>query len=377
MADDEELAEGTNVRDRGSQLDAARAIHVGGRLVEEGNVNVGEDFEQREADGEGGAHLLTTGKVDEATGIGSFTDDNFIVARPFEGDVGAIQQFAEEFVSFTGDALNVEFGDAWPGLLVGFAGKFDEAIALLLLLDGSLGGFALLLDGGELFDLLGDRGETLLLLRDLGLAGDGFAVGGLVVGLELAQGGGIEGLAQGIAGDRQLCEAFAPCGELGFGFGHFLIQRFEPIGGGLVFEIAVVVGAVIVAAGLLGLDLGREVGKFGELAFKISHFGVGIAEGQLQLAFLLRELGGTIEFRLEKALAATGVIEAGELLIEVLQLRLILGFAGEVLLGLLDLGFDFHDFGEDLGLFRLLGFEGEVLGLLLAQGNEFLLSLLK
>ena len=61
MADDEQLAEGFDVGDRFGELIAAHSIHVGGRFIEKGDVDVCQDLEQCQPNRESRAHLFATG----------------------------------------------------------------------------------------------------------------------------------------------------------------------------------------------------------------------------------------------------------------------------------------------------------------------------
>src|SRR3712207_6153625 len=65
VGDDEELVEVADLPELLREALAPLGVHVDGRLVEEGDADVGELLEEREADRQGGHHLLAARQVDE------------------------------------------------------------------------------------------------------------------------------------------------------------------------------------------------------------------------------------------------------------------------------------------------------------------------
>src|SRR5579872_6980392 len=82
VADDDELLEATHLADLVGEIVSPFAVHVLGGLVEEGEVDLTHLFQQGQADGEGGAHLLTAGELDECPRLGAALHHDLVVLIP-------------------------------------------------------------------------------------------------------------------------------------------------------------------------------------------------------------------------------------------------------------------------------------------------------
>src|SRR4051812_26557796 len=95
VRDDEELIEVLHLSDLLCEALAALLIHVDRRLVEEGQAYVGELFEEREAYGESGGHLLAARQVRKGALVPLFFQHDLVVARPTERTPGLARDLAK------------------------------------------------------------------------------------------------------------------------------------------------------------------------------------------------------------------------------------------------------------------------------------------
>ncbi len=83
VTDHKQLLKGLDAADGFGQPLPPGAIHIGGRLVKEGDIDIGQHLEQGEAHRQGGAHLLTPREVHKSPLVWPLLHHNFVVASPF------------------------------------------------------------------------------------------------------------------------------------------------------------------------------------------------------------------------------------------------------------------------------------------------------
>src|SRR5947209_20301329 len=93
VRDDEELIEVVHLSDLLRETLAALGVHVDGRLIKEGQTNIGELLEERETNGERGGHLFAARKIREGAFVSFLFQENLVIARPAQ----SATSFASDF----------------------------------------------------------------------------------------------------------------------------------------------------------------------------------------------------------------------------------------------------------------------------------------
>src|SRR5579875_199597 len=96
VADDEELVEAAHTPDLLCQIRAAQEIHVLRRLIEEGDIERGELFEQRQANGQRRAHLLAAAQLREGAIDSLAAQDDLVIVLPEKLRAAVAHDLAED-----------------------------------------------------------------------------------------------------------------------------------------------------------------------------------------------------------------------------------------------------------------------------------------
>src|SRR5437764_3434597 len=109
MADDDELIEATHTANLVSKVHTAQLVHVLRWFVKEGDVEVGELFEQGQADGERSAHLLAPAQLSKSAIDALAAQNNLIIVLPGQLSAAVAHDLTKDAVSFGRDVCEHGF----------------------------------------------------------------------------------------------------------------------------------------------------------------------------------------------------------------------------------------------------------------------------
>src|SRR5579875_1655970 len=143
MADDDELLKAAHTANLLGQIGAPQFVHILRRLIEEGNIQVGELLEQRQANRQRRAHLLATAQLREGAIDTLTAQRDLVIVLPRELRAAVAHDLAEDAVSLRRDIVQHSLQYVWGSLFDEGAEQVGHGVQIIQRLVFSLRGLKL------------------------------------------------------------------------------------------------------------------------------------------------------------------------------------------------------------------------------------------